>query len=293
MIDGHILLIILALRKYWPFFPVFPWRIFGLSTNIHQLSAYILPVPQSGMAMIKIGFSAGRIILAVHFLNYGNEKPVLVPRWTAAALQRIAHHAGLASLHRDLALVCDGTSIPSDAASALPDCDAARVDKEGAIHPLRRNGLIAAQMLPADRMLLLTRNLSLLLRDTSGSESLIASSAANPRVSEDGTQVVFTQFSTGTVFLRPGEVGRIVSQKISDGKWRTVTEDPSASSPFPVPVPGSGSGSGSDDVLFLSARTGLASIWIASPGKPDRQITNVGKTKMDASFVPVFGQELV
>lgn len=66
---------------------------------------------------------------------------------------------------------------------------------------------------------------------------------------------------------------------------RTVTEDPLGSSPFPVP--------GSEDVLFLSARTGLASIWLASPGKPDRQITNIGKTNIDKSFVPVFGRELV
>ena len=199
-------------------------------------------------------------------------------------LKKLSRHTGLTSLHRDLALVCEAAQATSDAPSVLPNCDAALIDRDGALHALGRNHLLAAQRLPADRMLFLTRDLSLIIRETSGVEHIIASSAAEPRVSEDGSRVVFTQFH-GATELQPGNIGKLVSRNMSDGVLHTVTEDPSASSPFPVP--------GSQDVIFLSARTGLASIWMAAPGLPDRQITNIGKTRVDGNFVPVFGRELV
>jgi len=50
---------------------------------------------------------------------------------------------------------------------------------------------------------------------------------------------------------------------------------------------------GTDDVLFVSARTGIASLWLARPGARPRQLTNVGARSVDASFVPVPGRELV
>lgn len=207
------------------------------------------------------------------------------PRLDPAGMKSMAGLRGLASLHRDLALICGETSYPTDAAAALPDCEAALVEKGGRLLALNRKNLLAAQRLPGNRMLLLQRDLSLFLRDASGRESLLAVSVAEPRVSEDGATVIFTQYPPGTAGLEPGLAGKLAAMGIDDGKRRIVTEDRHASSPFPVP--------GTEEVLFLSARTGLASIWIAAPGKPDRQLTNIGKIAVDKEFIPVFGRELV
>lgn len=209
----------------------------------------------------------------------------VLPRWNPAAMKNLGRLRGLASLHRDLALLCGSSPRPSDAGSAQPDCEAALVENDGKVRAFNRKGLYAAQRLPRERMLLLERNLSLILREPSGSERLVAASVAEPRVSEDGSRVVFTQYPPGTGGLAPGLAGKLVGMDIGSGTSRIITEDPSASSPFPVP--------GTDEVIFLSARTGLASIWMAAPGKPDRQLTNIGKTTVDGDFTPVYGRELI
>jgi hypothetical protein len=46
-------------------------------------------------------------------------------------------------------------------------------------------------------------------------------------------------------------------------------------------------------VLFVSGRTGVASLWLARPGQPARQLTNVGAREVGPGFVPVPGRELV
>ena len=40
------------------------------------------------------------------------------------------------------------------------------------------------------------------------------------------------------------------------------------------------------------ARTGLAALYLATPGQAPRQLTNVGRRAVDAGFVPVPGREL-
>jgi len=207
------------------------------------------------------------------------------PRRTPAGMKNLGRLRGLASLHRDLALLCGDSPRPSDAGAVQPDCEAALVESDGSLRALNRRGLYAAQRLPGDRMLFLERNLSLFLRDPSGSEKRVAASVAEPRASEDGSTVVFTQYPPGTERLEPGLAGKLVGMGMGGGTPRVITEDPSASSPFPVP--------GTEEVIFLSARTGLASIWMASPGKPDRQLTNIGKTEVDGEFTPVYGRELI
>jgi hypothetical protein len=167
----------------------------------------------------------------------------------------------------------------------FPYCGAFLVDKTGFLNPLGRHDLLAAQRLPDNGMLYLTRDLSLVVSDRFGAEKTIAVSVAGPRVSDDGKQVVFTQYPQGTKRLIPGTFGKLVSLNLSNGNRRVVTEDPWSSSPFAVP--------GSQDVLFISSRTGLASLWLASPGKPDFQITNRGKKTVDSEFIPVPGRELV
>jgi hypothetical protein len=46
-------------------------------------------------------------------------------------------------------------------------------------------------------------------------------------------------------------------------------------------------------VLFTSARTGLARLWVKAPGDPPRQLTNLGQTDVTVDFVPVPSRELV
>jgi hypothetical protein len=201
-------------------------------------------------------------------------------------LKNLARLKGLASWHGGkVALICQETAHPSDASSAQPDCGLAQVGPSGALMSLGRNGLLAAQSLPGDRMLLLSRDLTLSLRDAIGREIVMATSVAEPRASDDGSHVIYTQFAPGSHRLEPGLVGKLTGMRLADKQTRIITEDATASSPYPVP--------GSDEVVFLSARTGLASIWLAAPGKLDRQLTNVGKTTVDAQFIPVYGREWV
>jgi Tol biopolymer transport system component len=167
----------------------------------------------------------------------------------------------------------------------MPDCNIALVDFHGKAFPVGRRQVLGVQRLPGNRILILSRDLKLWVRDSLGSEAILGESAAVPRVSEDGQRVVFTQFPKGTTQLVPGLIGRLTSLRLASRETHVVTEDPSASSPIPVP--------GTEDVLFLSSRTGLASIWMASPGKPDRQITNVGLVHVNRAFIPVYGQEWV
>lgn len=185
------------------------------------------------------------------------------------------HAAALAEVE----LACDEAPAPSDSADAIPDCDATLGGE-----PLGRGGLLSAQRLDAGRLLLLRRDLRLVVRDAAGREREIAAAVADPRVAEDG-RVVFTELPAGTTELVPGTTGRIVLVDLARGTRRVVTDDPAASAPFAVP--------GGDDVLYVSARTGVASLYLSVPGHPARQLTNVGAQRVDAGFVPVPGRELV
>jgi hypothetical protein len=218
-------------------------------------------------------------------VTFPGQRSQFLPSWSAMALRRIGAVRGLAALHRDLALLCQESSIPSDISSALPNCELSMVDPNGNLHRLGRQDLLAAQRLPGNRSLLWTRDLKLMVRDSNGMEVIHGEAVAVPRVSEEGWHVVYTQFAKGITQLVPGMVGVLKIQHLGSGKTATVTADPTASSPFPVP--------GSLDVLFLSVRTGLASIWLASPGKPDRQITNIDQLQVGPQFIPVYGQEKV
>jgi hypothetical protein len=190
--------------------------------------------------------------------------------------------AGIAETR--VALVCDEAPAPSDHPDAVPDCDAVVVAADGTAAALGRGGLIGAARFDASRLLLHTRDLRVLLRDADGSEREIAAAVADPRVGDAG-RVVWTELPPGTTAYEPGLPGTIVLVDLARGTRRVVTRDPEASAPFVVP--------GSDDVLFVSARTGVASLWLASPGRPERQLTNLGvESARDPRFVPVPGREL-
>jgi hypothetical protein len=199
---------------------------------------------------------------------------------------------GVQAIHRDVALVCEAVPAPgSDSVDATPDCDAVIVDSAGVARPLGRGGLLAAQRFGADEgvggtLLLLRRDLTLALRDRTGRERTIATAVADPRVADDGERVVLTELPPGTTELVPGLPARIVLLDLAAGTRRVITDDPLASAPFVVPD--------SDDVLYVSSRTGVASFWLASRGQAVRQITNIGLRRLPAaSWTPVAGRDLV
>ncbi len=181
----------------------------------------------------------------------------------------------------EVALVCDEAPAASDSMDATPDCDVA---VGGAA--LRIGNLLAADRLAPGRLLLLRRDLTLVEHDeATGRDEIIARAAADPRVAADG-RVLYTQLPDGTTELAPGTPGKIVLVDLAAGTRRTITDGrKDASSPFLIP--------GADDVLFVSARTGVASLWIApGAGGAPRQLTNVGVTRVGAGFVRVPGRTL-
>jgi hypothetical protein len=110
----------------------------------------------------------------------------------------------------------------------------------------------------------------------------VARDVADPRVAADG-RIVFTQLPPGRD-VAPDTVGKLVVLDLARGTRRIAVDDPHASSPFIVP--------GSDEVLYVSSRTGLASLYLARPGRSPRQLTNVGMRRVQPGFVPVPGREL-
>lgn len=200
-----------------------------------------------------------------------------------AALAAVARRAEVVAIDGDVALVCSEAAPASDSDDAVPDCDAARIGADGGLTELGRGGLLAAGRLDEQRLVLLTRERSLRLR-TGEVETVLARGVADPRLAPDRRAVVFTQLPPGATTIEPSTTGRLVLLDLDRGTRRVVTEHPLDSSPFVRP--------GSDDVLFVSGRTGVASLWLARPGQPARQLTNVGASEVGAGFVPVPGREL-
>ena len=216
------------------------------------------------------------------------------PRTLAASAHLAAAAApGVVALDRDVALVCGAAVAATDHPDAAADCDVALVGPDGALAPMGRGGLLAAARLDDARLVLLTAERTLVVRDATDArvdapERVIARDVADPRVAADGSRrVVFTQLPAGAE-IAPDTTGTLVVLDLDRGTRRVVTSHPLDSAPFLVP--------GSDDVLFVSARTGLASLYLASPGRPARQLTNVGRRAIsgpdDAAFVPVPGREV-
>jgi hypothetical protein len=201
---------------------------------------------------------------------------------TAGGLARVATDAGLASLDGDVAVVCPGGgAMGTDAVGDL-GCDAAIVDADGAMRRLGREDVVSAVRVDASRLAVIGADRRLvMIDDVGGGERELAARAADVRSAGPG-RVVFTELRGDAI--DPATTGRIVVLDVARGTRRVVTDHPMDSAPFAVP--------GSDDVVFVSSRTGLASVWIASPGQRARQVTNVGRSRVDAAFVPVPGREL-
>ncbi len=201
-----------------------------------------------------------------------------------ATMAAVASQPEVVSLDGDVALLCGPNAPGSDQDDAGADCDAALVGPGGTLAPLGRGGLLAAGRLDRARLVLLTRGRALLLR-SGDIETVIARDVADPRFAPDRRAVAFTQLPAGATTIDPTTTGRLVLLDLDRGTQRLVTDHPLDSSPFPRP--------GADDVLFVSGRTGVASLFLARAGQAARQLTNVGATVVGPGFVPVPGRELV
>ncbi len=138
-------------------------------------------------------------------------------------------------------------------------------------------------------LVVLKTNGALVLRTTSGTESTLTAWAAEPSVAADGVRVAFLTVAEGAAVpsdgvVEPGTPLRLVLYDLRDSVVRTIAEDADASSPFVVP--------NSDDVVYVSSRSGLASIWRGN-GEYEIQITNVGLESGDQGVLPTFGNHVV
>lgn len=204
---------------------------------------------------------------------------------TIENLSRVARQAGLAARHRDLAVVCQPRASAERGVHEIPECQAVRIEPSGATRTLGAGGLRAAQRLAGERMLLLGRDLDLSVVEPSGAATVVARSVFGPRVSLDGERVVYAQLPAGTTRPEPGQERSLMLYDLRSGARRVVTRDPDAAYGWLVP--------GTEEVLFVSGRTGVASLWLGSPGAPDRQLTNVGMTRAQKGVIPVPARELV
>lgn len=187
----------------------------------------------------------------------------------------------LATFHRDVALLCP----PFGPERNFGDgCEIALLS-DGIFVPTGRNGLMAAWRFDDDRVLTLDAGLDLALDDLDGTRTVIARGALDPRVADDGHRAVFSQLESGASIAELGESAFLTLYDFETQTLERITDDPRDSAPWLVP--------GSSDVLFTSARTGIASLWLASGDGAVRQLTNIGLQTMGPSFVPVPSRELV
>lgn len=200
---------------------------------------------------------------------------------TDAQLRVAASVPGLATLHRGLATVCPQLDVERD----FEGCEVAWVD-EHELTPTGTRGLMSALRFDETHIATLSDRLELAIDDLDGHRTVVARGALDPRAVDDGRRLLYVQLAGEPEQAQLGDIGHIEVLDVITGEARRVTDDPRDSSPWMVPH--------TDDVLFVSARTGIASIWLApGDGSPPHQITNIGMTEVGPGFVPVPGRELV
>ena len=191
-------------------------------------------------------------------------------------LLALAEIDGLVRWHEDVLLVCD-----QPRGEQRPPCEVRLIGSDGTVRSSDVGPALAAERLSGDRLVILRPDRRLVIREASGDETQISASAFDPRVTSDGGRVLFREAEN-----RPApETSELIEVDASSLERRVVSTDPRASTAFDVP--------GGRRVLFVSTRTGLASLFVAEPDGTDRQITNVGMTSVTPDFVPVPVRQLV
>lgn len=196
----------------------------------------------------------------------------------------VARRADLELWVRDVVTLCAATGEDHHEAAA---CRAGRVVAGGAVEDL--GGLAVRRALPAsgDRLLLLLDDERLVLAARDGRvERELAPWASDPFVSEDGARAAWVGLPDGASEYELGAETVLVAADLADpaSAPEIVARDPLASTPRPIP--------GSRDVLYVSTTTGVASAWIAGPGRAPEQLTNVGADEAGPDTAPVFDRQI-
>jgi hypothetical protein len=194
----------------------------------------------------------------------------------------VARNAELESWVGDIVTLC-----APGVEEGLVTCTAGRVGTGGAITAIDLGTLEVRRVLPASggRFVVSLADERLALVRADGSiERELAGWASDPWISADGERVAWIGLPDGVTAWDFGVPTVVAAQRLGDSARTIVSEDAEASAPRLVP--------GSDEIVYVSTRTGLASLWVAAPGRPPTQVTNVGLTEMDQRFVPPVGREL-
>ncbi|MCA9495075.1 MAG: hypothetical protein KC621_34340 [Myxococcales bacterium] len=194
-------------------------------------------------------------------------------------MERAAASDGFAFMHRDLSVSCLNTG-----SDLHPGCTLRRWTADGD-EAVTSDPVFAAYRLDDHHVLLSTADLRITLMSPEGTTE-IARGAVDLRVADDGRRITYAQLEGEPTVLEPGLPVTWTIHDLSSGERTALSDDPRDTAPFPLPS--------SSAVLFVSTRSGLASLWIADePGAEPRQLTNVGLTEVGEGFVPVPGRELV
>jgi len=232
--------------------------------------------------MRALRFTAAVALLAGCQTEYDlrGEAPDYVPPVAdPVVMERAAAAPGFALLHRDLALTCEPS--PSD---LLVGCALHRWTAAGP-EPVDVGPLFAAYRLDDTTTVAVDDELRLLRIDDTGDATVLARGVMDLRVGDDGQRVTYAQLDGEPAQLIPGTPATWMVHDLTTDTRRPLSDDPRDVAPFPMP--------GSHDLLYVSTRSSVASLWVRPAEGPPRQITNVGLTEVGPGFVPVPGRELV
>jgi hypothetical protein len=188
----------------------------------------------------------------------------------------IAATPGLESWIGDVVTVCT-----TGADDESVTCMASRLDGDTLTPLALPPSLALARAMPASgrRLVLLLADGRLVLTNASGDvERELAAWASDPWISDDGERVAWIGLPDGATEWDFGVPTVVATQLLSESARTVLAEDDLASSPRPVPA--------SSDVLYVSAQSGVTAFWIAGPGRPPEQLSNVGLDDLDEDFAP-------
>lgn len=202
---------------------------------------------------------------------------------TRAQLAGIADQPGLYSRHRDVAMVCEQRPQPEH---EFPECDVAIVDQTGASRMLGLDDVRNVQRLAGDHLLIVRRSLEMVVTDDDGNElRSLGDAFISPHVSDDGLRVLALAYPPGTTASSADTVRTIDRLHAFTGERETLVDDRRAYAPYEVP--------GSEDIVFISGRSGLASFWLREADGTELQLTNRAAGRVtDQGWAPVPVHEL-
>lgn len=210
------------------------------------------------------------------------EPPAARPAPDAAldAYCEVAGQAGLDSWVGDVVTLCG----PAEDDHAVA-CRSMRV-AGSELQPIALpDGVDAVRVLPAGDALVVSAldGRLLLVRDGAIAREL-APQAADVWVDEAGTRAVYVAPADEGAELELGTPSVIAAVELATGAREVLVDDSEASTPRPIP--------GSRDVLFVSTREGLASLYVVRAGGAIERLTHEGLTEWSPDAVPVPDREL-